>query len=144
MRRNLCIVLNDIRHVPRYRIPDDKQVVEALRRVMTTKKTVNSQRSLKRLIEKELQGEEVYKVGEVRTRRLAIDSNLVDIEIFCRESGKTRSMVKCPVCTARLKRVRNMTVFGGTVTLGFQCGRCSYWTGLKHRIPTRYVFTRRS
>ena len=36
-----------------------------------------------------------------------------------------------------------MTVFGGTVTLGYRCSRCGYWTGLRKRVPTRYVFTRR-
>jgi len=130
--------------VVRYRISDEKQVVEALQRVIATKRVVNSQQHLKKLVEKELQGEEVYKVGEVRLRHIAIDSGLVDVEIFCRESGKTRTMVKCPVCTNRLKRVRNMTVFGGTVTLGYHCGRCGYWTGLKRRVPTRYIFTRKS
>jgi len=33
---------------------------------------------------------------------------------------------------------------GGTVTLGYRCERCKYWTGLKRRVPTRYIFTRRS
>ena len=130
-------------HVPRYRIPDDEQVAAALERVITTKREVDSQRKLKRLVEKELVGEEVFKIGEVRVRHAAIDSGIIDLKIICRESGKTKSMAKCPVCTGHLKRVRNMTVWGGTVTLGYQCGRCGYWTGIKHRIPVRYVFTRR-
>lgn len=129
--------------MPRYHIPDDKQVVEALQRVMSTKREVHSQRNLKRLVEKELQGEMVYKVGEVRLRHMAIDSGLVDLQIHVRESGKTKTMIKCPVCTSRLARVRNMTVYGGTVTLGYHCARCGYWTGIRHRIPVRYVFTRR-
>jgi uncharacterized protein with PIN domain len=129
--------------VPRYRIPDDEQVAAALERVIATKREVDSQRKLKRFVEKELQGEEVFRIGEVRVRHVAIDSGIIDLKIICRESGKTRSMAKCPVCTARLKRVRNMTVWGGTVTLGYHCERCGYWTGIKHRIPVRYVFTRR-
>ena len=129
--------------MPRYRVPNDEQVVAALQRVIATKRVVDSQRRLKRLVERELQGEEVFRIGEVRLRHAAIDSGLIDLQILCRESGKTRSMMKCPVCTARLKRVRNATVWGGTVTLGYHCERCGYWTGIKHRIPTRYVFTRR-
>jgi len=129
--------------VPRYRVPDDEQVVAALQRVIATKRVVDSQRKLKKLVERELQGEEVFRIGGVRLRHAAIDSGLIDLQILCRESGKTKSMMKCPVCTARLKRVRNATVWGGTVTLGYHCERCGYWTGIKHRIPTRYVFTRR-
>lgn len=129
--------------MPGYRIPDDEQVSAALQRVMSTKRVVDSQKKLKKLVEKELVGEEVFKIGEVRLRHAAIDSGQIELHILCRESGKTKTMVKCPVCTNRLKRVRNMTVWGGTVTLGYHCERCGYWTGLKHRIPTRYVFTRR-
>ena len=126
-----------------YRIPSDDRIRASLVRVFSTRHEVNSQRHLKRLVEKDLKGEEVFRVGGPRLRQLAIDSGLVDLEIHCRETIEMRSMVKCPVCGERLQRVRNMTVFGGTVTLGYRCDRCGYWTGLRKRVPTRYVFTRR-
>lgn len=129
--------------MPEYRIPSDERVRESLGRVFATRHAVDSQRRLKRLVEKDLKTEEIFRVGEVRLRQLAIDSGLVDLEIRCRETEDRKSMVRCPVCTVRLRRVRNMTVFGGTVTLGYRCPRCGYWTGLKTRVPTRYVFTRR-
>jgi len=130
--------------MPAYRIPNDERVRESLRRVFSTRQVVDSQRKLKGLVERDLKGQERYKVGGPRLRLLAIDSGLVDLEILCRDTDEMRSLVKCPVCGARLKKVRNMTVFGGTVTLGYRCERCRYWTGLKRRVPTRYVFTRRS
>jgi len=130
--------------MPAYRIPNDERVKESLRRVFSTRQVVDSQRKLKGLVERDLKGQERYKVGGPRLRLLAIDSGLVDLEILCRDTDEMRSLVKCPVCGARLKKVRNMTVFGGTVTLGYRCERCRYWTGLKRRVPTRYVFTRRS
>jgi len=130
--------------MPAYRIPNDERVKEALRRLFSTRHMVDSQRRLKFLVEKDLKGQEKYKVGQPRLRLLAIDSGLVDLEIHCRDTQEMRSLVKCPVCGERLQKVRNMTVFGGTVTLGYRCDRCTYWTGLKRRVPTRYVFTRRS
>ena len=130
--------------MPSYRIPSDARVREAIVRLFSTRQMVDSQRKLKQLVEKDLKGDEKFRVGERRLRLLAIDSELVDLEIHCRDTNEMRSLVKCPVCGARLKKVRNMTVFGGTVTLGYRCERCKYWTGLKRRIPTRYVFTRRS
>src|SRR6266571_1125992 len=102
---------------PSYRIPSDDRVRASLVRVFSTRQIVDSQRRLK---------------------------GLVDLEINCRDTDEMRSLVKCPVCGVRLKKVRNMTVFGGTVTLGYRCERCKYWTGLKRRVPTRYVFTRRA
>ena len=129
--------------MPEYRIPSDDRVRASLARVFSTRHAVNSQRQLKRLVEKDLKGEEDFRVGEPRLRQIAIDSGRLDLEIHCRETGERRSLVRCPVCGERLRRVRNMTVFGGTVTLGYRCARCTYWTGLKKRVPTRYVFTRR-
>src|SRR3989304_5812708 len=130
--------------LPSYRTPSDARVQDAIARVLSTRQIVESQRKLKHLVEKDLKGDERYRVGEPRLRLIAINSGLVDLEIRCRDTPKMRSLVKCPVCGERLKKVRNMTVFGGTVTLGYRCDRCKYWTGLKRRVPTRYIFTRRS
>lgn len=130
--------------MPGYRIPTDDRVRESLARLFATRHEVDSQRRLKVLVEKDLKGEERFRVGEVRLRQLAIESGLVDLEIRCRESEVMKSLIRCPVCGARLQRVRNMTVFGGTVTLGYKCPRCRYWTGLRRRVPIRYIFTRRA
>ncbi len=129
--------------MPEYRIPSDEVVRAALARVFQTRHEVPSQRQLKRLVERDLRGAENFRVGEERVRHLAIDSGLVGLQIHTRESEQKRGLTKCPVCGERVKRVKNMTVFGGTVTLGFRCPKCGYWSGLKRRIPTRYVFTRR-
>ena len=126
-----------------YRIPKDNQILAALRRATDLKPLVDSQRKLKRLVEKELRGEENFRVGEERLRRIAIDSALFDLRIATRETGERKSMMKCPVCGARLGRLRNMTVFGGTVTLGYKCGTCGYWTGIRRRVPVRYTFARK-
>jgi len=126
-----------------YHIPSDDQVLEALKRVISRRRVIDSQRKLKSLVERELSKQDGYRVGEVRLRRLTIESGLIDLQVECRESGIMRSLIKCPVCAHRLRRVINRTVFGGTVTLGYDCPHCPYWTGLKIRIPSRYIFTRR-
>ena len=130
--------------MPTYRIPNEARIRESLVRVFSTRPMVESQRRLKALVEKDLKGEEKYRVGEPRLRVIAIESGLVNLEIRCRDTLEMRSLIKCPVCGERLQKVRNMTVYGGTVTLGYRCPRCKYWTGLRRRVPTRYVFTRRS
>ncbi len=129
--------------MPEYRIPSAERVKESLGRVFATRHEVDSQHRLKLLVEKDLRAEERFRVGEVRLRQIAIDSGLVELEIHCRETDVKKSLYKCPVCGGRLQRVRNMTVYGGTVTLGYRCNRCRYWTGLRRRVPIRYVFTRR-
>ena len=73
---------------------------------------------------------------------LVLKSGVADLDIHCRETVRKTSLGKCPVCRSKLKRVKNLTVYGGTVTLGYHCRTCGYWTGLKQRVPTKYVFTR--
>jgi len=126
-----------------YRIPTDDAIRAAIARVFQTRHEVPSQRALKRLVDRELRGSENFKVGEERVRHLAIESGLVGLQIHTREAEQKRSLTKCPVCGERVKRLKNMTVFGGTVTLGFRCPKCGYWSGLRRRVPVRYVFTRR-
>jgi len=127
--------------MPEYRIPPDDDVRAAIARVFQTRHQVTSQRALKALVEKDLAGREKFRVGEERVRLLAIDSGLIAIEIRTREAEEKRALTKCPVCGTRVKRLRNMTVFGGTVTLGFRCPKCGYWSGLRRRVPILYVFT---
>lgn len=127
----------------KYRIPKDEQILEALERVFEKRRVVDSQCRLKQLVEKELSDEERFGVGEVRLRHLAIGLPWLDMEIHYRESPEKRALIRCPICKSKLKKVRNLTVFGGTVTLGFKCETCGYSSGLKRRIPIRYVFTRR-
>ena len=129
--------------MPTYRIPKVDIVRDAITRVLGTRHQVNSQRQLKRLVERDLRGDEHYRIGARRLRLAAIGSGLIDLEIHTRETAERKSQVKCPVCASRLRKVRNMTVFGGTVTLGYRCDRCHYWTGLRKRVPTRYIFTRK-
>src|SRR2546425_7175461 len=125
--------------MPSYRIPSDDRVRDSLVRVFSTRPMVDSQRRLKQLVEKDLKGDEKYRVGEPRLRVLAIDSGLVDLEIRCRDTEKMRSLIKCPVCGARLKKVRNMTVYGGTVTLRYPCQRGKYLARLRRPLPDPHV-----
>jgi prepilin signal peptidase PulO-like enzyme (type II secretory pathway) len=129
--------------MPEYRVPKEEQILDALKSIFARRRVVNSQRELKKLVEKELQSDETFKVGEQRLRHIILGSNIADVEINCRESPEKRHLSKCPVCGTKLEKVRNLTVFGGTVTLGFKCSKCAYWSGLRRRIPMRYVFTRR-
>ncbi len=128
--------------MPGYHIPSRQRVLRTLRDILGRRRVVSSQRQLKELLDRGMAKEGDYRVSGPRARRIALDSGLVDMEIECRETHELKSLFNCPVCGHRLKLVKNMTVFGGTVNLGYRCQHCPYWTGLKRRVPTRYIFTR--
>lgn len=127
-----------------YRIPSEKEIVMAIASCIRDYGVINSQRKLGELVRKKIQeGEHLYHVSDERIRRLAVSNNLVELELKYKESKGGKLPHKCPICGSRLKRLKNMTIDGGTVTLGYTCGTCRYWTGLKKNVPARYVFTSR-
>ena len=127
-----------------YHVPRDEQVVEALRKVMEKYPTVSSQHRLKILVDKELRSKTIrYQVSEPRLRFLILQSGIARIEIRSREGDPEKLLHRCPVCCSPLERVKNLTLYGGEVTLEFKCESCGYWTGKKKKIPTLYVFHRR-
>jgi len=124
-----------------YHIPSDEQIESALRKVFKNVHAVQSQNKLKELITKELDTErEKFGVSGTRLRNIAIKSDFIKLEIHSREGDPKKLLTKCPVCGTVLKRVKNLTIWGGEVTIEFNCSNCGYWTGKKKRIPTRYVF----
>lgn len=124
-----------------YHISSDDQIEDALKRIFKKFRTVNSQNRLKKLVEKELNTKKKkFGVTGGRIRDIALNSDLIKLETHTREGDPKKLLTKCPVCKSDLSRVKNLTIWGGEVTLEFNCKKCGYWTGKKKRMPTRYVF----
>jgi hypothetical protein len=124
-----------------YHIPSDKLINKSLKNIFKKTHTVNSQRELRNLIIKELKtNDKNYSVSGKRLRNLALETDFIKLDIHSREGDPKKILSKCPVCGNSLNRVKNLTIWGGEVTIEFRCLKCGYWTGKKKRIPTRYIF----
>ncbi len=124
-----------------YHIPSDEQLTEALNKVFKEFHVVQSQNKLRELVTEELNTKkEKYGVSATRLRSIAIKSGFIKLEIHSRDGDPKKVMTKCPVCGVGLDKVKNLTIWGGEVTIEFYCRNCSYRTGKKKRIPTLYVF----
>jgi len=124
-----------------YHVPSDEKVENALKIVLKKFRNVSSQHKLQALVKKELQTKKTkFGVSQQRLRDIALKSGFVNLEIHSREGDPHKILTKCPVCKNPLQRVKNLTIWGGEVTIEFRCSKCGYWTGKKKRIPTRYVF----
>jgi hypothetical protein len=127
-----------------YKVPTDEEVMEAINKVMSRDHIIRSQTDLQERVTEELKAlDPEFTITGERLRRVALEKVGLAIEISGREIEAGRAMSKCPVCRAPLKAQKNVTIYGGTVTLGFKCTKCPYWTGKKRRVPTRYVFFKR-
>ena len=124
-----------------YHIPSDDSIKKALVNIFKKAHIVNSQKELKKLVTSELKTKKKnYGVSGKRLRNIALESDFIKLDIHSREGDPKKILSKCPVCDNSLSRVKNLTIWGGEVTIEFRCLKCGYWTGKKKRIPTRYTF----
>ncbi len=124
-----------------YSIPSESQVKAALKRVLRKAHSVHSQKLLTKLVIEDLETDKKsYGLSPHRLRLIALNSSFATVEIHSREGDPKKTLSRCPVCHHSLKRVKNLTIWGGEVTIQFKCRFCGYWTGKKKRVPTRYVF----
>lgn len=125
-----------------YSIPDDDEIEDALKYVMRRMKGINSLTKLRKLVLKQLKNiDGDYTVSSERLRKIAVTSPFIKTTIYTRKGKKKKKLSgKCPVCGGKLELTKNETIFGGTVTLGYKCTECPYWTTIRRRIPIRYSF----
>lgn len=125
----------------KYKVPSEQDIIEAIQKAMTGSHIVRSQTELRALVQAELKNKDpAFSITNARLRRIALEKAGLAIEIQSRDLEDGPPLSKCPVCNAPLKATKNVTIYGGTVNLGFKCTKCPYWTGVKRRVPTRYTF----
>ena len=124
-----------------YKVPPSQVLAVAISEALRDTPTISSQRMLTQLVKAKLKGlDPEYSVTEPRVRKMAVTLNLVRLEIKTRDSGIKRRMIVCPVCGSHMQRVRNGTIYGGSVILGYKCSTCPYSTGRTKEVPTQYTF----
>lgn len=124
-----------------YKIPAEKLVVSALSRALKRVRIINSQRSLREFVSKELaKVDPAYKISGKRARLVAIKSGKAGIELHAKEGKKIDRLDKCPVCFSKVRPIKNKTLYDWEITVGYKCKVCGYSTGMKLKMPKRYVF----
>jgi len=124
-----------------YKIPKADVLAEAIQGALREQSMVISQTLLTKLVVSQLKRmDPQYTASEERIRRIAVVRKLAKLVIETREADERSKKVRCPVCGSKTKKVQNETIYGGTVTLGYKCQSCGYWTGMKRRVPVRYTF----
>ena len=128
-----------------HKIPNDEDIITAIQRVILRFGTINSQRQLKDMVQKELGGiDELYHVSPARVRRLAVKSKFILFEIKYRTWPDHRDKLKqCPVCDSAVHKIRNKTLTGKIITLCYKCSNCPYNTDIPIKIPSMYIFSAR-
>jgi len=119
------------------RFAGEYDVVEALKKIFREHKVIVSQKRLKEIVSRVL-GDE--KVGERRLRIIAINNRIARLKIFTRESKKMFSSDRCPVCNSKISVVKSRDIWGENSKIEYICRKCGYRSGIRKRIPTKYIF----
>jgi len=125
-----------------YKVPKADILALAIKEAFREHKTVISQARLTELVNSKLKKmDPEYAASEERVRRVTLATKLAKVEIQTRELEDKSRNAPCPVCgKKRMRRIQNRTIFDGRVTLGYKCRSCGYRTGLRKRVPVRYIF----
>ena len=81
-----------------------------------------------------------YSVTDERVRKVAIQTGVASVEIKSREIPSQKPTTECPVCSSKMRRIKNKTLYGKAVTLRYKCPKCKFSTGICRSIPVRYIF----
>lgn len=127
-----------------YAVAGDGQILQAALEALKVRRTVRSESALLRSVRGTLRkADPKLTVGRRRLRLVCLRSGKVEVTAFTRFSDERRAITRCPVCRGAIEPIKNKTVYDGSVTLGYRCQVCGYWTGIKRRIPTLYVYAKR-
>jgi hypothetical protein len=129
---------------PKYRLPPGDLVRSSARRQLGRMGlAARSQAGLRRALLPSLVAKDpLFVLGGWRLRKLLLDSPGIRVDVRYAERPTRRPLQHCPVCRSPLRPIRNRTLEGDRVTLGYQCTHCAYWTHLRRRVPVRYRFVR--
>lgn len=129
---------------PKYRRPPADLVRSVARRTLgRVGRPIRSQAALRRALLPLLSAKDpLFVLGGWRLRKILLDAPGVRIDVRYAERPTRRPLPRCPVCRAALRPIRNRTLEGDRVILGYRCTKCSYWTHLRRRVPVRYRFLR--
>ncbi len=121
-----------------YKLPKEEEIRKAIYKAMKKRGSFTSLTSLREEILKELKKmNKNYTISLKRARILTARSGFVKIIVKKKQADKKMEM--CPVCGAKLSKIKNISLLGEKVVIGYKCKLCNY-RGKINEMPTRYTF----
>ncbi|MCD6222954.1 MAG: hypothetical protein J7K12_04655 [Thermoplasmata archaeon] len=125
--------------VEMYALPKEEEVRNAIYSALRKNKSFPSLVKLREAVMKELKKmNESYTISMRRVRIIAARSGFIKINAKMKASNK--KLKACPICGAKLEPIKNYSLLGEEVVIGYKCKLCSYKASIKNEMPTRYSF----
>jgi transposase-like protein len=123
------------------KIPPKEIVANEIKKVLSSRKIVESQEELASLVEKELKKvNKDYVVRPTRVKRIALEIQEIEVKAKTRKSISLQKIDKCPICGSEVKEMKVKNLLGKEIVVGYKCSKCGYESDLEAFLPMKYIF----
>jgi predicted Zn-ribbon and HTH transcriptional regulator len=123
------------------KIPPKEIVANAIKKVLSSRKIVESQEELALLVGKELKKiNKDYVVRPTRVKRIALEIREIEVKAKTRKSIGLQKIDKCPICGSEVKEMKIKNLLGKEIVVGYRCSKCGYESDLEAFLPMKYIF----
>jgi tRNA(Ile2) C34 agmatinyltransferase TiaS len=123
------------------KIPPKEIVANAIKKVLSSRKIVESQEELALLVENELKKiNKDYVVRPTRVKRIALEIHEIEVKAKTRKSIGLQKIDKCPICGSEVKEMKVKNLLGKEIVVGYRCSKCGYESDLEAFLPMKYIF----
>jgi predicted Zn-ribbon and HTH transcriptional regulator len=123
------------------KIPPKEIVANEIKKVLSSRKIVESQEELALLVEKELKKvNKDYVVRPTRVKRIALEIQEIEVKAKTRKSISLQKIDKCPICGSEVKEMKVKNLLGKEIVVGYKCSKCGYESDLEAFLPMKYIF----
>ena len=121
-----------------YKIPKEEEVRKAIYKALRKYNSFSSLNKLRHAVLAELEKmDREYTISIRRTRILAARAGFVKVKAKKRHGRKR--FEECPICGGKLREIKNLSLLGEEVVVGYKCNLCKY-KGKINEVPVRYSF----
>jgi transposase-like protein len=123
------------------KIPPKEIVVDTIKKVLSSRKIVESQEELALLVEKELKKiNKDYVARPTRVKRVALEIQEIEVKAKTKKSIGLQKIDKCPICGSEVKEMKVKNLLGKEIVVGYKCSKCGYESDLEAFLPMKYIF----
>ncbi|MDT7859033.1 MAG: hypothetical protein RQ930_03290 [Candidatus Aenigmarchaeota archaeon] len=123
------------------KIPPKEIVANVIKKVLSSRKIVESQEELALLVERELKKiNKDYVVRPTRVKRIALEIQEIEVKAKTRKSVGLQKIDKCPICGSEVKEMKVKNLLGKEIVVGYRCSKCGYESDLEAFLPMKYIF----
>ncbi len=121
-----------------YKLPKEEEIRRAIFNAIKKEKSFNSLKYFRGKILNELKKiDEKYTISMGRARNIIARCGFVGVSTKNKKSDK--KVFKCPVCGGSLEKIKNLSLLGEKIVIGYRCKICGY-KAKKGEMPYRYEF----